>query len=226
MQLFLQVVLSYPTLPLSILLTVCLLYWLLVGTGLLGDGLDVGLADGVEAEGIAHAVAAMLGRLGLTGAPLMLVLTLLIFFSWTLVYLLQLLLLQAMPGFWRFALGSLGLLLAPLPAAFVTAAVLRPFRRMWLRAGATGVQLLLGRTGVVASASVTASGGRATVADGGAGLVLQVRSRDGANLPRGQTVLLVEYDRQAYCYYVIAADALEQAAAGVGLLESGDKESG
>ena len=38
MQLFLQVVLAYPTLPLSIVLTVCLLYWLLVAGGLLGDG--------------------------------------------------------------------------------------------------------------------------------------------------------------------------------------------
>lgn len=226
MQLFLQVVLSYPTLPLSIVLSVCLLYWLLMATGLLGDGLDLGLADGVEAEGIAHAVAAILGRLGLTGAPLMLVLTLLVFFSWTQVYLLQLLLLQGLPGFWRFALGSLGLLLAPLPAAPATALVLRPFRRMWLRARTTGVPQLLGRTGVVISAAVTASEGRATLDDGGAGLVLQVRSRDGASLPRGQAVMLVEYDPKAYCYYVIAADALEQASAPVGLLESGDKESG
>lgn len=226
MQLFLQVVLSYPTLPLSIVLSVCLLYWLLMATGLLGDGLDWGLADGVEAEGIAHALAAILGRLGLTGAPLMLVLTLLVFFSWTQVYLLQLLLLQGLPGFWRFALGSLGLLLAPLSAAPATALVLRPFRRMWLRARTTGVPQLLGRTGVVISATVTASEGRATLDDGGAGLVLQVRSRDGASLPRGQAVMLVEYDPKAYCYYVIAADALEQASAPVGLLESGDKESG
>ena len=41
MQLFLQVVLAYPTLPLSIVLTVCLLYWLLVAGGLLGDGLGL-----------------------------------------------------------------------------------------------------------------------------------------------------------------------------------------
>ena len=93
MQLFLQVVLAYPTLPLSIVLTVCLLYWLLVAGGLLGDGLGLGLeaGDGLELDAGAHGLAAMLARFGLGGAPLMLVLSLLTFFAWTLVYLLQLL---------------------------------------------------------------------------------------------------------------------------------------
>lgn len=224
MQQFLQVVLQYPTLPLSIVLTVCLLYWLLVGTGLLGDGLDFG--DGLEVDGAAHGLAAMLARFGLGGAPLMLVLTLLVFFSWSLVYLLQLLLLQPLPGLWRWLLGSLALILVPLPAALPTALLLRPLRRFRLRMQPQGRQQLLGRVAQVSSPTVDAAQGRATLNDGGAGLVLQVRSRDGTCLLRGQAVLLVDYDPQAYCYRVIAADALSAAPACISTFESGNKESG
>jgi hypothetical protein len=225
MQLFLQVVLAYPTLPLSIVLTVCLLYWLLVAGGLLGDGLGLEAGDGLELDAGAHGLAAMLARFGLGGAPLMLVLSLLTFFAWTLVYLLQLLVLQPLPDLLRWLLGSAALLLAPLLAAFPTAAVLRPLRRLLLRLRPAAQRSLLGRVAVVSSPEVTAQQGRAMLADGGAGLVLQVRSAQGTTLLRGQAVLLVEYDRQAYCYHVVPADALEPASASRSLFESGDKES-
>ena len=78
---------------------------------------------------------------------------------------------------------------------------------------------------MISSPDVTAQHGRATLADGGAGLVLQVRSAQGTALLRGQAVLLVDYDRQAYCYHVVPADALEPALESKSLFESGDKES-
>lgn len=223
MQLFLQVALAYPTLPLSIVLTICLLYWLLVAGGLLDDGLA--FADGSGLDAGAHGLAAMLARFGLGGAPVMLVLSLLTFFAWTLVYLLQLLVLQPLPDLLRWLLGSAGLVLAPLLAAFPTAALLRPLRRMMLRLRPPAQQSLLGRVALISSPDVTAQHGRATLADGGAGLVLQVRSAQGTTLLRGQAVLLVDYDRQAYCYHVVPADALEPALESKSLFESGDKES-
>ena len=160
MQLFLQVVLAYPTLPLSIVLTVCLLYWLLVAGGLLGDGLGLEAGDGLELDAGAHGLAAMLARFGLGGAPLMLVLSLLTFFAWTLVYLLQLLVLQPLPDLLRWLLGSAALLLAPLLAAFPTAVVLRPLRRLLLRLRPAAQRSLLGRVAVVSSPEVTAQQGR------------------------------------------------------------------
>ena len=169
--------------------------------------------------------ANMLARFGLGGAPLMLVLSLLTFFAWTLVYLLQLLVLQPLPDLLRWLLGSAALLLAPLLAAFPTAVVLRPLRRLLLRLRPAAQRSLLGRVAVVSSPEVTAQQGRAMLADGGAGLVLQVRSAQGTTMLRGQAVLLVEYDRQAYCYHVVPADALEPASASRSLFESGDKES-
>ena len=52
---------------------------------------------------------------------------------------------------------------------------------------------LLGRVGVIASPQVTATVGHANVDDGGAGLILQVRSHDGSVLARGDRVVLLDY---------------------------------
>src|SRR6185437_10941370 len=91
-------------------------------------------------------------------------------------------LLLPLPDLLRWSLGTVVAVLAPLPAVPVTALLLRPIRRFLLR---------LGPVGVVASPKVDARSGHATVDDGGAGLVLQIRSD--IELQRGERIVLVEH---------------------------------
>lgn len=65
---------------------------------------------------------------------------------------------------------------------------------------------LLGRTGVVASPKVDARSGHATFDDGGAGLVLQVRSE--IELQRGERIVLIEHVADQHHYRVVRADAV------------------
>ena len=63
---------------------------------------------------------------------------------------------------------------------------------------------LLGRIGTVTSPEVDARQGRAEFADGGAGLILQVRAAAPATFVRGDRVVLLEHDATANTYLVIS----------------------
>jgi len=84
--------------------------------------------------------------------------------------------------------------------------VLRPIRRLLLRLRPVEQASLLGRVGVVASPQVSAGSGHATVDDGGAGLILQVRTSDDAILARGERVVLLDYVAEHNHYLVVRAD--------------------
>ncbi|WP_252510965.1 hypothetical protein, partial [Acinetobacter baumannii] len=81
-----------------------------------------------------------------------------------------------LPDLLRWGLGTLVAVLGQLPAVPLTALILRPVRRFLLRLRPVPQASLLGRAGVVASPKVDSRSGHATVDDGGAGLVLQIRS--------------------------------------------------
>lgn len=200
---FLNVALSFPTLPYSIVLAFAVVYWMLAACGVIDDGFAT---DGIEIgdDGL-QGISGMFSRLGLGGAPFMLVIALLAFFGWTATYFVHLFLLQPLPSPMRWAAGGLAAVLALVPAVPLTAAVLRPVRRLLLRLRPVAQASLLGRVGVIASPQVTASTGFATVDDGGAGLILQVRLPEGHTLPRGRRVVLLDYLPE-HNHYLVAAE--------------------
>lgn len=191
MDAFLNTSLGFPTLVYSVLLGGCLAYWLLAATGLVEiDGLD--LPDlGVDAE--PGGIAGIFGRLGLTGVPTMLVVTLVVFFAWVPTYFVQLLLLEHFPGPLRWLLGGGVALLVLPPAILATATALRPVRRWLLRLRPPATASLLGRVAVVRTPDVDATHGMADLDDGGAGLVLQVRGEASAGMKRGDRVVLIAH---------------------------------
>lgn len=224
---FLEVALSYPTLPYSVVLSFAVIYWLLAATGIIDDG-GIGSGDGADfhshgGEHGATGIAAMFARLGLGGAPTMLVVLLLAFFGWTITYLVQLFFLQSLPAGLRWAIGSAVAVLALIPGAVVSAWVLRPIRRLLLKLRPVAQESILGRVALVTSPEVTATHGYASLDDGGAGLILHVRVRDDGRLVRGQRVRLVEYLSDKNHYLVVADGDLP----GVDVFPSevsGDKE--
>jgi hypothetical protein len=220
---FLTVALSFPTLPYSIVLAFAVLYWLLaafgvVDDGIAHDGLDLHLGD----DGL-HGISGMFARLGLGGAPVMLVIALLAFFGWTVTYFVHLFLLQSLPTAVRWLAGSATAVLALLPAVPLSVGVLRPIRRLLLRLRPVPQASLLGRVGVVASPQVTATVGHANVDDGGAGLILQVRSQDGSVLARGDRVVLLDYLAD-HNHYLVVRENAHPALSIQDSLIAGDKE--
>jgi len=205
---FLQTVLSFPTLIYSILLTVCVLYWLLAATGLVDlDGPDH--VFGGDADGDPGAMAAIVSKLGLSGVPVMIVLTVLSFCGWIGTYFVQLFLLQHLPAALRIPIGIVVALGMLIPGVIVTSLLLRPLSRVLLRLRPPQEPSILGRTAIVSTPSVDAGYGQATVDDGGAGLVLQIRCQDAGRFKRGDRVVLIEYLDQQHAYRVISEEQFQ-----------------
>ena len=201
---FLQTALTFPTLLYSILLAFCAIYWLLASTGLVDiDALD-GLLGGDGDGGDASDSAGILAKLGLGGVPIMVVLTVLSFFGWMSTYFVHLLLLQHLPAPLRLLGGIATLVGALVPGVFITSLLLRPVRKLIVKLRPPVPPSLLGRVGTVISPEVDARQGRAEFADGGAGLILQVRAAPPGAFGRGDRVVLLEHDAAANTYLVIS----------------------
>lgn len=210
---FLNTALTFPTLLYSILLAVCVVYWLLAATGLVDsdtihgllhhhDGLD-GMHGGHHHDGATDS-AGMIARLGLSGVPFMLILSVLVFFGWLITYFVQLLVLQYLPDSLRILAGIGVLVVALLPGLLLTSLLLRPVARLIMKLQPPLPPSILGKAGNVISPTVTATEGRAEFSDGGAGLILQVRAAPGTSFRRGERVVLLSFDEQAHAYAVIA----------------------
>lgn len=201
---FLTTALTFPTLLYSVVLAVAVIYWLLAATGLVEiDGLDGLLGtDGDTAD--SSGAAAMLAKLGLSGVPVMLVITVLAFMGWLGTYFVHLLVLDGLPDGLRLVGGAAVALLMLVPGVIATSLLLRPLGRVLLRLRPPREPSLLGRVGVVSSPAVDARHGLATVDDGGAGLVLQVRHDDPGRFKRGDRVVLIEYIDGQHAYRVIS----------------------
>lgn len=208
---FLSTALSLPTLLYSIVLTVCVVYWLLAATGLVdADGPDGLLGGDGDGQGEASGLAAMIARLGISGVPVMIVLTVLAFVGWIGTYFVQLLLLQHLPGLLRALLGLAVAVAMLVPGALLTSWLLRPLSRLLLRLRPPADPSILGRVAVVSTPSVDTGYGQATVDDGGAGLVLQIRHEQPERFKRGDRVVLIEYLSGQHAYRVVSEEQFKQ----------------
>ncbi|WP_242112928.1 OB-fold-containig protein [Luteimonas aquatica] len=207
---FLRTSLSFPTLLYSILLVVCLVYWLLAATGLadshdshdlpVGDGHGHGNSLDHDSEGL----AGILGRFGLSGVPLMVILTVLSLVGWLGTYFVHLLLLAPLPTMMRLLIGAAVAVGMLVPGVFLTSLLLRPVSKLILRLRPPADPSILGRVATVSTPTVDAGYGQATVDDGGAGLVLQIRHEDPERFKRGDRVVLIEYVASQHAYRVIS----------------------
>ena len=211
---FLTTALTFPTLLYSILLAFCVVYWLLAATGLVDSDTIHGLLhhhdglDGMHTHHHHHETATdstgMIARLGLSGVPFMLILSVLAFFGWLITYFAQLLFLQFLPDPLRMLVGIGVLVAALLPGLLLTSLLLRPVARLIMKLRPPVPPSVLGKAGNVISPQVTEREGRAEFDDGGAGLILQVRAPPGVTFNRGERVVLLSFDEQRDSYAVIA----------------------
>lgn len=201
---FLQTALTFPTLIYSVVLAFAMVYWLMAASGILDmDGVEhFLLGDGDVGD--ATITAGVMNKLGLNGVPAMLVLAVLAFFAWITTYFAHLFFLRHFPYSVRVFVG-IGILFAALiPGALIASLLLRPLQRFIVKLRPVAPPSILGKIGQVISPHTDANQGRAMFDDGGAGLILQVRSAEGARFERGESVVLIEHLPDAHAYRVIS----------------------
>jgi hypothetical protein len=207
---FLTIILAFPTVVYGVLLAVCVIYWMLAATGLFDlDTVDGWLgSDGDSIE--PSFVAGMLAKIGLSGVPLTLVLTILALFGWITCFMAQRYVLPLVPDALR-GLAGVGIAVAALvPGVLATSLTLRPLAKLIARLRPPVPPSVLGRTGKVISPSVDEANGRAHFDDGGAGLILQVRSLPGQNFQRGDEVVLIEHLEAENAFRIISKAEFDQ----------------
>lgn len=222
----LALALSFPSVVFTVLLGVVLIYWAFVMVGVIHigegsegaldghvDGAAKGMLEGsvhggdldldLNADEGSHGVlAALMSALHLRSVPATVVFSLIITFAW----LCSVVAMQSVTRLAPALLGaplSFGVLLASVIVALpLTSVVARPLAKVFAPKLAPVKTDFIGRTCIVRTGSVTTKFGEATLADGGAGLVLRVRVDGNQQLGRGEQALIVDYDAERETYLV------------------------
>lgn len=141
-------------------------------------------------------LAGLIQSLGLSGVPVTLMLSLLILASWAFcVGAVQLLGGAVGNRSWA---GVATPLLSFIFALPVTAGLIRPLRRFYTTLPAPRHRDLLGKVCTITTLRVDERYGQAEIADGGAGLIVQVRSTGSGLLGRGDRALIFDYKNEVF----------------------------
>jgi hypothetical protein len=216
--------LAFPTVVFTILLGLVAVYWVFVIVGALelevldwlhgathsADAASGGSVDAIDGH-VHHwfdgDFATVLDALGLRGVPLTIWLSVFVLFSWALTLLGMNLAggpLATVVG--GFGAGALVTLAAVGVSAAATGVVVRPLRKITAVRGAIGHSTLVGKTCTITTMRVDGEFGQAEVADGGAGLLVQVRCAEANELTRGSQALIFDYDSDAGVFHVARFD--------------------
>jgi hypothetical protein len=227
MEQFLSLILSFPTVPLTVAMGVVLLYWLFVILGVASHDMLDGAAGGVKAAGEAASGAVKaLGAakaagadhgghdgdadsgglftvLGLGKIPITITFSSMVFFAW----LGSLILRGVFAG--TGALGGSAVLLGCLLASLlVSSVVLRPFAKVFEPARAASRKDIIGHICTISSGKVNGTFGTATISDGGAGLLLNVVCGRDNKLTEGDRAVIIQWDEGNSAFEVEPVDWL------------------
>ena len=89
-------------------------------------------------------------------------------------------------------------------SALITGVAIRPLRKFFKEAERNTVKTMLGQVAVVRTSYVDEGFGEATLADGGAGLILKVRAEAGTEFSKGDRVVLLEYNKDNNTYRIVS----------------------
>ena len=212
MQEFLNIVFSMPSVPFTIALFLVVAYWGLMIMGvvdleLFDIDVDLDLDLDVDVDGVdagAGGLAGVLSALGLSGVPLTVTLSALVFVGWCVTTGGALALGAAQEPLGGALMG--GLLVGGVVAGVVgSSLVARPLRGVFATSnGHAGAQALVGETARVTSSSVTAKSGRGVISLTGVDAQVSLRCDEPDNgLKRGDEALIVDYDADTHIYSVV-----------------------
>lgn len=212
---FYQIIFSFPTVIFTVPLFVCLIYWLIAIFGFVDiemldidmDG-DIDAADSVAAQ---NGITGLLMKFGLNGVPLTIILSLISVIGWITSYYIQYFGAPLLPDFLLFslALKVIALIVSVFAAILITAQVIKPIRSIFKKLDTTDVKHIIGQAMVVRSAEVTDIKGEALMEDGGADLLLNIRSAKGQTFSKGDVVVAIEHDEVKNHYTVISKNEFD-----------------
>ena len=212
---FYQNISSFPTVFFTFFLALTTLYWLVAVLGFVS--IDILDFDIPEVEGDVSAdtgetdltnasvLAGLMLRLGLNGVPLTIVVSLIALFGWILSYYTVHFVFSFIPGgLLQYLAGVPILLISLYLAAMITAVIIKPLRPFFKNSRQESVKHILGQVAIVRTSRVDESFGEAVMADGGAGLILKIRSSSNSQFKKGDKVVLFEYVKETNSYCVIS----------------------
>lgn len=206
---FHQTVTSFPTVIYSGLLIICLLYWLVAVFGLVDlDILDMDLdgdVDGADSASAQTGIAGLLMKFGLGGVPLTITISLIALFGWLLCYYSSYFARSILPEGILLSLAGLAIFVAAtFVSVMLTAQLIKPVRAFFQKLEIDETKHILGQTVTVRSSTVTESTGEGLMDDGGAGILLNIRSAAGESFVKGDQVVVIERLSDQNLYRVVS----------------------
>lgn len=212
---FLDQIVAFPTVIYTTLLGLVLLYWGFVILGILdvdvldgAEGVAEGLAEGAAeaaAEGAAEAglgLAGLVHALKLRNAPVTVVLSLTVLSSWVLSFLAMVHVAPHIGFIPTLVVQGLVFALSPVLALPVTSLLVWPLGPLFRTHQGGRLQSFVGEVCEITTGKVTEGFGQATLSDGGAGLLVQVRCLRANELKKGSQALVVNYDPERQTFLV------------------------
>ncbi len=211
---FYQIIASFPTIIFTLLFFFCLIYWVVAALGMIDldfldfdfDG-DIDVVDSMEAQ---NSIAGLVLKLGLHGVPLIVSLSILSITGWLLSFYISFYAFSVIPGkLLEFLAGIPILIAAFLGALFLTKICLKPIRKFLSKLEVDETKYIIGQTLVVRSGMVTNTTGQAIMNDGGAGIILNVRTKGELEFKKGDQVVVIEALTGDSIYRVISKAEFE-----------------
>ena len=208
---FYQNIGSFPTIIFTILLGVSAVYWAGAVLGIVDIdflNIDTDLDLNVDSPHSAPDVlAALLLRGGLVGVPVVITLTLIFLIGWLICYYLVHFLMGGISnGFLRFLIGIPVFGVSLIGSAWITSFLIQPLKPFFKKATAQKHKHILGQRAVVRTSRVDANFGEAVLDDGGAGLILKIRSSEQDTFKQGDRVVIFERLNDDNIYRVISEE--------------------
>ena len=209
MDAFLTSISVFPMSIFTVALGIVLGYWMLAIFGLFGleaFDLDVEASSDGDMNDVGGAVG-LLYSLGLSGVPITIVISIIVFNAWTLCYIATSFLLD-FPDFASLVqvLFQIGIaVMSFMLAVPITAFMIRPLRTLFRKLNhQPDYKTLIGTTCRVRSSRVDGGFGEVECLHDGASLILKVRSSGNATFDTGENVVLIEHQTDDNFYYVVS----------------------
>ncbi|MFT0771855.1 MULTISPECIES: DUF1449 domain-containing protein [Psychrobacter] len=198
----------YPTIVFTGLVMFVTLYWVVSLLGMADmdsvDAVETGSDAAVSDLSSTGFFTGLMLKFGLYGVPLVIILSLVSLIGWLLSYLYTSFLHQNFDsGVLYYVFGTGALIFVLVVSMWLTGMIISPIRKNIARIPKRNSANNVGKIAIVRTLSVTDKHGEAELNDGGAGLILKVRSDNSTSLlKKGDRVMLIAYLEETNTYQV------------------------